>query len=300
MAISRRKFLSASSLTLVGLAFSNSLLGQSLSPLIVIPVTETILEKLKRAADIRKNNVGGVSQGMMARSTNSNSGLSDARAIYDEIIILEINEVRAYDGIRKILLQEKFMELEVLQLYLANLSESAINPVFAGRAANEYMRLALGNKKFTQELNSTEDLLVVASSLFNQARVADPTNEDYEVQFQKVEQRMMMQSTTIDARDNPALKVLRKANRLRHKKRFDRWDISTIQLVLSDMQGKRKNADRDNHIRELHKVYINRLISLNDYDKASSELEKLYQFDKADVHTLKIAREICNKYGRYA
>ncbi len=298
MSLSRRRFLNNSTITFFGFTFTSTIIGRSIS-LIVTPNEETILEKLKRAADIRKNNFNGMMQ-MMGGGMGSQQNLNGALQIYYEIIGLDVNEVRAYDGIRKILLQDQFRELEVLQLYLTNYNENTINPIFSERIAKEYMRLALGNKKFTQELNYPQDLLLVASSLFNQAKTYDPENEQLEIQYQKTQLKISIQATIIDARDNPELKIIKKINRQTFKNRFNHLNDGEILSLLQRLLDKKRNKDRDNHIRELYKIYINKLISIGEISKAIRQIEELYEFDKSDVHTLNLARKICNKFNNYA
>ncbi|WP_447636570.1 hypothetical protein [Flavobacterium microcysteis] len=297
MKTNRRKFIGTSSMTLVGIAFTNTLLGQSVSSLIKF-TEETIPQKLKRAADLRRNGQGTSSLALRNRS-GSGQNLEEALGIYNEVILTDAEEVRAYDGIRKILLQSKYKELEVLQVYSNYLVINTISPIFKERVAKEYMRLALGNKKFANQLNSPEDLLLASNTLLNQARSAEPDNEQFEVQYQKTVAKMTQQTVVLDARDNPALKALKKINRQNHKKRFDHLTAAQSKTLLDKLLAKKPNTDRNNHIREIHKVYINKLVKSGDVDSAAKELEALVKFDMNDVHALKMARKICIQHYKY-
>lgn len=168
MKTNRRKFIINSSLTFIGLGISNSVLGNIVSFSSSETLVETIAQKLQRAANKRRN-----------------GNFNQAKIIYSDVIAIDSNEIRAYDGIRKILLQNKYKELEVLQLYLTGLNNNPTNAVFKERVAKEYMRLALGNKKFVTQLNNPQDLLVVAKQYFNQAKTANPLNAQFEKQFEK-------------------------------------------------------------------------------------------------------------------
>lgn len=95
MEINRRKFITTTSLSIIGLGITNSVLGNALNSNFF--TTTTIAQKLREAAVKRRA-----------------GSFIDARAIYDEVIIISPSEIRAYDGIRKILLKTKYKELEVL------------------------------------------------------------------------------------------------------------------------------------------------------------------------------------------
>lgn len=296
MKTNRRKFIGTSSMTLVGIAFTNTLLGQSVSSLIKI-VEETIPQKLKRAADLRNNQVA--SSPVFRNRSGSNRNMEAALDIYNEVIVLDAKEVRAYDGIRKVLLQSKYKELEVLQVFSNYLVVNTVSPIFKERVAKEYMRLALGNKKFANQLNSPNDLLLASNTLLNQARIAEPDNEQFEAQYQKTVAKITQQTVVLDTRDNPALKALKKINRQNHKKRFDHLTAAETKILLDKLLAKKPNTDRNNHIREIHKVYINKLVKGGDIYNAVKELEGLIKFDNSDVHALKMARKICIQHYRY-
>jgi len=294
MKISRRKFIGNSSLTVLGLAFTSTILGKSVSQFTPTTIEETILQKLKRASDLRKSTIGNPSP--MNRGAITNPSLDQARSIYNEVIVMDPNEVRAYDGIRKILLQDKYQEMEVFQLYQ---NQNLQNPIFTERIAKEYRRIALGNKKLVTELNNPQDLLTLSKELFNQAKIALPLNQQLDPQIQKTERKIDQEASTLDARDNPKLKAEKKANRLEHKNRFQKKETSDLKYLLDSLLVKAENKDRKVRIREIHKFYINRLNETRYIDEAVAEIYKLYQYDKTDSHTLKLARKICNKQARY-
>lgn len=291
MEISRRKFIGNTSVATIGLTFTNSLFGQSVSPFLTGISRETLLEKLVRAAVLRK---GGTSS---RNSRNQMQNLSDAMDLYHEVILMDAEEIRAYDGMRKIHLQRKYAELEALQVYSPYLSDHLGHPVFAERVAKEYMRLALGNKKFANQLSNPQELLTAASRLFLQAQNADSRNTQFATQYQKAESKIADRADSLDARDNPKLKELKKINRRKFKQRFDHLTAPEAKALFDKLRSKKPNSDRDMHIREIHKSYIGKLVKEQQIGEAVSELSVLLQYSGNEAHALKMARKICGKHS---
>ena len=93
--ITRRKFLMMGSLGILstltpGLLFSNTFSNSN-------PDTIALLKK--------------------ARRYRKQGRLNLAKSIYQDVLAIDPTEVRAYNGIRKILLNKKNKEFEVIQLY---------------------------------------------------------------------------------------------------------------------------------------------------------------------------------------
>lgn len=295
----RRIFLRKSTLGFLGLGVVNSVFGQIVSSISYPTLTETILQKLTRAAGLRKGESSTMGTFIMMSSTTN---LDDARDIYDQIITINPMEVRAHDGIRKILLQDKYNEVEVLSLFINSLNQSPTFLPFKARVAQEYMRIALGNKKFVNQLNSSQDLLLTSKELFDQIRVEAPTVQQYQVQYQKADFRLQHNSTTLDARDNPDLKVKRRKNRTAYQNRFDNMTSVEIDSRLQSLifnQTKQFNQNRVHHLREVYKIYINKLVYENKIPDAVENCEQLYEIDPDDCNSLFLIRAICNKHKQY-
>ena len=274
----RRNFITKSSLTLLGLGISNTLLGQ-IHSLVNNETTETIAQKLKKAANRRRN-----------------GQLNQAKNIYNNIIAIDSNEIRAYDGLRKILLQSKYKELEVLQLYNNGLNQNPTSLIFKERVAKEYMRLSLGNKKFTNQLNIGQDLLLSAKQLFNQVRTEFPNNQQFETQFQKAKKKINQNATTIDARINTELKVERKNNRENFKIRFKNLNNTQLEAKLNFLLAKPNSIHRIKHIKEVSIIYINKLRKNGNINlaiqKSKIDLQNTIATVKSQVEAEKRNKEI--------
>jgi len=281
MATNRRKFIATSSLGFFSLSiFSNTSLKIS-SFLFDNKPTQTIPQLLREAALKRRN-------GELTLATN----------IYNQVIALDSNEIRAYDGLRKVLLQNKYKELEVLQLYSTALNQNPTNLVLKERVAKEYMRLALGNTKYVNQLNSQEDLLELSKAVFLQLKNNEPTNIQYDEQFVKAERKLLQQANVVDARQNLDLKNYRKTNKTNFKKRFKNLDVATLENKLSDLLSKPVNQKRAKYIRELYIILIKKYSKNNNPNKVIQKLNAFYQYNTSDVNTLRLARRMCKKHSR--
>lgn len=280
MEINRRKFITTTSLSIIGLGITNSVLGNALNSNFF--TTTTIAQKLREAAVKRRA-----------------GSFIDARAIYDEVIIISPSEIRAYDGIRKILLKTKYKELEVLQLYLNGMSQNIGNANFKERVAREYMRLSLGNKKFTEQLNENQDLLEKAKQYFEEAKLVLPTSEQIQKQLEKSERKIDSNANTLDARENVQVIEHKKENQHNFKTRFVGLTAVEVKDKLDELLTKATNGYRKRHICEIYKVYIKKLKKDGNIDLAAQMSKTLCEFDKKDSNALKLARNTCRKDKKY-
>ncbi len=286
MKLNRRKFIYNSTLGLIGLSVSNSLLAKTVNftNKSLFSTTQTILQMLTTASVKRKQ-----------------GNLIEANAIYDQILNIEPNEIRAYDGKRKILLQEKYKELEVLILYIDGFNLNPTNLKFKERIAKEYMRLALGNKKFKNQLiqEINEDVLQKAKYYLEQIKIEIPTDEQVEKQLEKANRKIQQNADTQDSRTNQQIKDYKKQNQISYDSRFDVLTLEEVKGKLDSLLTKTNDDYRDVHIRELYRVYIKRLKQSGNYDLAANFTKELYLFDKKDTHSLRVARSICKKDQKY-
>jgi hypothetical protein len=280
MSLNRRKFLSTTILSLVGVGLygSTSLRFDSFSKNVSL---DTIPQLLKKAAIKRKA-----------------GELLEAKSIYQQIISINVSEIRAFDGLRKTLLLEKFKELEVLQLYNFGLKENPASPIFKERLAKEYMRLALGNKKFANQLDQNANLLEVADSVFLQLKNENPNKRIYQELHSKASLKIKNNANLLDARNNLELKKQRKQNKEDYKKRYDNLSTDVLELKLSNLLSKPFTDNRKKHIAELYIIIIAKYSRNNDSRKVIQKLNSLYQFNPNDVNTLKLIRKFCKKYSK--
>lgn len=286
MKTNRRKFIYTTTLSFLSIKYAGGLFGMFNQVEIrqnnQVTNSQTILQMLTEASAKRKSGL-----------------LNEAMSIYNNIISINSNEIRAYDGIRKILLQSKYNELEVLNLYLNGFTLNPSNIFFKQRIANEYMRLALGNKKFNDQLNLQEDLLEKAKIYLEQVNLEIPTNEQIQKILEKVDFKLNANANTIDARLNEELKAYRKEKHLNYKNRFNGITITEIKLKLDELIEKPSDSFRDVHVRELYRIYIKKLKDYGQIELASQYTKELYLFDNKDSRSLKIARNICKKDEKY-
>lgn len=280
MEINRRKFIATTSLTIFSLGITNSLLGNVLTPNFFS--NTTIAQKLRQAA-------------LRRRAGN----FIDAKVIYDEVILTNPAEIRAYDGIRKILLKTKYKELEVLQLYLNGMAQNIGNANFKERVAREYMRLSLGNKKFTDQLNDNQDLLEKAKQYFEEAKLILPTNEQIQKQLEKSERKIDSDANTLDARENIQVIEYKKIKQNSFKTRFAGLTAIEIKDKLDELLIKASNGYRKRHISEIYKIYIKKLKKDGNITLAAQMSKTLLEFDKKDSNALKLARNTCRKDKKY-
>ena len=83
----------------------------------------------------------------IAKKYRKQNKLTLAKNTYEEVLGLDPTEIRAYNGIRKILLNKKNREYQVIQLYEQALVNIPTNIRIKQRLYNEYFKVALGNKK---------------------------------------------------------------------------------------------------------------------------------------------------------
>ena len=182
-----------------------------------------------------------------------------------------------------------------MKLYIEGYILNPSNVFFKQRIAKEYMRLALGNKKFKDQLNLPEDLLEKAKTFLEQAKIEVPNDEQMQKLFEKADFKLTAEANVSDARLNVTLKEYKKENHLNYKQRFEALTSIDIKTKLDSLLAKTKDAYRDVHIRELYRSYIKKLKQENNVELAAQISQELFLFDKKDAHSLKIARNICNK-----
>jgi len=261
-----------------------SVMGYALKPDFIVNTTNfnrsdlTLSQKLRQAAQKRKN-----------------GNLNGAKSLYQEIILSNPNEIRAYDGLRLTLLKEKFQELAVLNLYISGLNANPENIVFKKRISSEYMRLALGNKKFTNQLTISNDVLLHAKSILEDLKIQLPNDNEVDQKLEKLNKKIQFNTMSIDSRSNPDQKMFKKENRGKYKKRFDAISVDEVKIKLNKLLNSEDTITRDKHIRELYKILIRKLRRNENLEEANIYQKELYNFNNKDQHALKIIRLGCKK-----
>lgn len=305
MHFNRRKFISSSSLAFLGIALSNNFVIQSLDLYLNKNLEETIPEKLKRAAELRRGILNSNEEVPVANNMRSATGnflsVDSILQIYQEILAIKPDEMRAHDGIRRAMLLQKYQELQVFNYFHNLYNQQPSNMKLKERLANEYRRLAQGNKKFGQEIGASQSgLLSLSKTSFSELLIADPQNKQYQAEYEKSERLTVQGAVSEDPRTNPKIKEQRRLNRIAYKSRFNNMTSAEVKVRLDKLLSKKISQDRSHHIREVYKIYIEKLVDEKNIDKAALELNKLISFDTSDYNSLFLMRSICNKYGKFS
>lgn len=272
MKFTRKEFLQTSIVAAVASSFSTvSFAANSENP------HSPLVQKLIRAAEKRKQ-----------------KKFSQARSIYEEVIAENPSEIRAYDGIRKILLQEKHQEKNVLNLYLQGLDKNPEHPLFQQRVANEYKRLALGNKKICKELQ-LDNPLEQSKSLLRKARAGLSSTKDKQIQQQLsfFDDKYTAKS---EVKKNPSANKLNlKNNKKRFKNRFKEDDITTVIGKLEKLKAKGEAQKRIKHLRELYLHTINRLRKEGKREQALVYAAEWFVLEPNNPKVLELSRKLARR-----
>lgn len=251
-------------------------------------------------------------QAVTARN-NGNYVLSEQ--LYNQIILLESQDLRAYFGLRKTYLMQKHKEYNVVRLFEQAYNNNPEDIRIICQLAKEYTSIALGNRQVYQLLNYEIPLLEKAYNLYELAlsidssfpieygRGGEDDNNDEvfaEVGIKKVENKLEQQAGIIDARDNLLIKEERKQHRKQFKSRFDELSESEIEEKLNLIVNKPNQQKRSKHIKELYRLNIYRKKKLKKIEEACSLAFQLYLFDKKDPVSLGIYKKLAYETGIYS
>lgn len=269
---SRRNFITLSSLSIMGLK--------------LLPLSSIVLT--------RKRNLNDIPTLLREAAVYRKNGLyKEALNLYEEIIAIRSDEIRAYDGIRKIYLQSKYKELDVLQLYIDGLANNPGNSVFKERIAKEYMRLALGNKRMSQNIGN--NLLEEAKTFFDEIVISNPENIQFVVQREKVYRKISQEADIVDARENQDIKTDRKNNRIAYKARFNNTEIRDLEEKLTDMLEAPLSVDRNKHIREMYVTLLKKYHINGDKVNLTNKIVEFYNYNDDDGNSLYLIRRFCRR-----
>lgn len=276
--ITRKRFLLLGSLSIVstlipGFIFSNTTLQSN-------PET---LNLLKNARKYRK-------QGK----------LNLAKTTYQEVLVIDPTEVRAYNGMRKILLSKKNKEYEVIQLYQQALIHLPNNLRIKRSLYNEYFKAALGNRKVLNKINIPGRMLTYVKSRYEEMLITYPEKKNLQKQLEKIEKYIQLNVDTENPHNNVLLKAYRKEQRKIHKKRFDGLPAQRTTLMLAELEAKPISDDRAQHIREMAKVNIKALRSEKKYNDAFYASENfLNAKNSTDPYFIKQFRDLAKQLNEY-
>ncbi len=278
--ITRKNFLKTCSLGIASILVPNFLFSKSSFFL----ATDDAVTLLKQARKYRR-------QGRFAK----------AKSTYQQVLTLDNTELRAYNGIRKILLKEKHKELEVIQLYQQALSNLPNNFRLKRSLYGEYLRSSIGNQKLFKQLNLTSGRpLSFVKQHFDSLLQERPDNKNLQRQVAKIDKYIAMNVDTTYSHKNKAVKQFRKDNKKAYKIRFATLTAVETTQRLADLNALPANPDRLQHIREMNQVNVKALRAEKDYSAAlrASEIY-LTDVDNSDPYFIKQFRDLSKQLNQY-
>jgi len=270
--ITRKKFLALGSLGVISLFFPTNLFSNNKSVFGLLDVN--IL--LKNARNLRKQGKN-----------------NQAKEIYQQIISQYPNEIRAYDGMRKIILSQKKKEWDVILMFKAALVLNPNNVALKQRLYKEYFNAVLGNKKIKKAINFNGRLLSEVKQKYETFVQNHPNSNNIQKQFAKISRLMEWNADTQNPNINTALKTYKKTQHTNFKKRFNDIPISQLETKLNTLLSKPFSKDRKQHIRELHNVVIRKYRKNKNNTAALNRALSYYNtVDKNDPLILKYIRDL--------
>lgn len=235
-----------------------------------------------------------------ARRYRKQGKLNLAKSTYQEVLTIDPTEVRAYNGIRKILLNKKNKEFEVIQLYQQALTHLPNNLRIKRSLYNEYSKAALGNRKVLQQINIPGRMLLHVKSKYEEMIVAYPEKKNLQKQLEKIEKYIQLNVDTQNPHNNLPLKAYRKQQKKNHKKRFDGLPAQKTTLMLAELKAKPVSDDRAQHIREMSKINIKALRTEKRYSEALDASEVfLNTISATDPLFIKQFRDLAKQLHQY-
>lgn len=277
--ITRRKFIALGSLGVLSVIFPNYLLSENKNLSGFLDVNAL----LKNAKVLRKQ---------------GNS--SQAKQIYQQIILQYPNEIRAYDGLRKVLLAQKKKEWEVILMFKSALLLNPDNLEIKQRLYKEYFNAALGNKKIKKAINFNGRLLDDIRQKYETFVQKHPDNKNLQKQFVKIKRLLDCNADSQNPNSNISLKIHRKSQYKNFKKRFEDVSNSELETKLNILLAKPASPDRKQHIRELHSLIVQRYRKEKNNQEALNKAVAYYNsIDKQDPLFLKYIRDLSKLQKRF-
>ncbi|MEN2436557.1 hypothetical protein AAH994_14165 [Weeksellaceae bacterium A-14] len=235
-----------------------------------------------------------------ARKYRKHNKLNLAKRAYEQVLDIDATEIRAYNGIRKILLNKKNKEYEVIQLYQKALVYFPDNIKIKQRLYNEYFKAAIGNKKVLLQINIPGRMLLYVKSKYEEMIAESPEKKNIQRQLEKIEKYIHLNVDIGNPHNNFPLKAYRKQQKKNHKKRFDGLPAQRTGLMLAALEAKPVSNDRARHIREMAKVNIKALRTEKRYSEAFDASEVfLNSRNSTDPLFIKQFRDLAKHLQQY-
>lgn len=284
MNYNRRKFISLSVLGGVGFLFSNNLGASVLKNISTkVPFKNNVLTNdLQTALALAK-------EGSALRLKKS---FDLAEIKYKEAIQLVPQDVRFYDGLRKVLAQQKGKELQIVELYYSAYKKYSDLASFNSRLADVYCQIALGNKKLSNVIaqkynfSSLED---ESQKLYTKAIELNAAHKNYPQKLNKINQFKTNNAFKNDFRQNNLMKDYHKQNVKAEKIQLNKLTEEQLNQRLTKIQNQlrtplsssNEEISRSNVIEKRQKRIYYRLFNIHktnkNWDQATIVAEKLHQ-----------------------
>ncbi|CAI8846594.1 tetratricopeptide repeat protein [Chryseobacterium sp. IT-36CA2] len=276
--ITRKKFLALSSLGAVSLLFPNFLLSKPPK----IPKKADILSMLREASFLRKN-----------------GKLEDAKRLYYDILKIDSNEIRAYDGLRKILLSG-YNPKAVIDLLEKAVKDNPGNVNIKQRLYREYFNAALGNKKLAETFGIEGRLLENIQANYESFLKNHSNPANVSDQLTKIKNYVKWNVDTEKPHTNVPLKKYRKEQYQYNKNRFKKFTTQELNRKLDNLLSKPNPESRRAHIRELYELTIKGHRKEKRHDIAL-ELALNYHktFNRQDPLFIKYIRDLSRYHKKY-
>lgn len=277
--MNRKKFLSLSSLGIFSLFIPKFIFSKD-SPK-HLPTDVNAL--LKSASDLRKQ-----------------KKYNQAKQIYEQIISLFPNEIRAYDGMRKALLSEKNKEWEVILMFRTALALQPNNMDLKRRLYKEYMNASLGNKKIKKMIGFNGSLLSEVKDKYESFTNINARSKNSDKHYFKICKMVEFKADSENPHKNKALKTYRKEHCKKFKDRFALLTASEVEQKLNVLLAKPHSKDRNQHIRELYVHSCKKLRKEKNNIEALNKAITYYNtVDKKDPLFLKYIRDLSKLQQKY-
>ena len=277
--MNRKKFLALGSLSIFSLFVPNYLFSKEKNQSSSFDVNVL----LKNAKNLRKQGKN-----------------NQAKQIYQQIISQYPTEIRAYDGMRKILLSQKKKEWEVILMFKSALLLNPNNVALKQRLYREYFNAVLGNKKVKKLINFNGRLLGDIKQKYETFVQNHPNNQNLQQQYIKIQRLFNANADSQSAKTNTALKSYRKNQHKNFKKRFQNTTKSELETKLNTLLAKPSSPDRKQHIRELHNLIVQRhRKDKNNLAALNKAIAYYNNFDKQDPLFLKYIRDLSKVQKNY-
>ncbi|EHO13611.1 hypothetical protein HMPREF9715_01149 [Myroides odoratimimus CIP 101113] len=235
--------------------------------------------------------------------SSPNSGVSNVYTIYDQILEDTPSEIRAYNGKRKLILQEGQDNRKVIEMYRQGAEKLTNHALLKERLAKEYYRVLSGNKSVLKDLptpyNNPKDLLKSIKMFLESAKELDQDNNQISIQLDKLEELSSLGFFSSDCRVNKQIKQRTKDLRIQRRQEIAALDSTQLRKQLSKIKKRMSNLDRKKDQLITEKRYIRTLQKEKKFKDSVEQAVQYYTRNPKDIDGLKLVRITLKKNKRF-